>query len=1141
MKSTLLVILSSVILIVNSIYARTEVEGEVSGEWTVEGSPYIIVAPAVILEDDTLLIHGGVTVEFTEEGPLELNGTLIAQGTENDSIFFRGFDQYGYIDNPLEHPSDAQFYAEYVSSILQYPIRGSYSLFTLQHSSIRSIQLDAIGPVVVTDNDFQLEFPFGELYESEINGVTEGLIWERNIVANHGIVFRRISAGYIGDNIGHPIYNDYFGLQFYPLINFESCNEIEIVDNSGYDLRIRSCRFDVHDNDLNNISLSGFYNQEPNGILNNNNIADHCEVTAVFNIAIVNNDIRGALIMESNNELTINNNIVRGQYGRGQNWNSINIRMFNNTFLDHRYDRGTDYHPYQGFENALLINNVFVGSNYGGRLFDRAYQHDESDYNCYFGFDSIFADGSEPSEHDVIADPSFVGGNPFDVGLRFDSPCIDSGDPDMEDDPDGSLPDIGARFFDQRIDHPPVITSKWWDYAGQNYSFNYEATAIDDSDELNLSFENLPVWLRVVRRDPAQGSIQLGGEVPADQDDFIFFITATDDQDNEDTVSVSIDCLPGMITRGELSGSLTADYSPYCIVDDIWVDSGSALIIEPSVELLIFPKSRHYYGNNSSIHMDFRGKLSIFGSEDYPVHIYKDSSWNGVNERLYGSGNYHPGVKTLNFNSNDSCIIRQTVIDLPSIKIDRSAYCEIVGSMFESINIDETPMALLRDNEAVALSVYADVSEIEGNYFHPFEYDRHNQPSGGGLRVRGEYTNVANNIIKGFNSISWWNQETYFYSVFLTADTVLFRHNLLVNNGNGLAAGNHRGEDCYMEISSNTIMNSFANAMSVDSDGSGIIMNNLIRDSEVGIHTGLPFENEIEIRNNLIDVGNGMAIRYPPEDIGIINQVNENGDSTDVFGNIYQNAQVINFGYREGAVQRSSSAIDAASDDLPDDPDGSPPDIGFYDYDHDLSPPEITYVDPYDDEMGDEPWETTTVVFGAVDHQLVFFVGAEDEDSDSLSYRWLSHHLLISEGTMYRDDYREAIEQRVQFVNDGIYELLFQITDGNDLITVRWELRIGNVEVEKERVVPFEFAVLPAFPNPFNHHTTIQFTLPNRSDVSVEIFDVRGRKVSRQIYPEYNAGHHTISIDGQRWASGTYFLHFSAGNFKETKRIILIR
>lgn len=81
-------------LCLQSAIADTEVSGNITSPtiWTVAGSPYIVVGTVQVLEAITLIIEPGVTVKLNEGQSLIIDGMLIAQGTETDSIFFTSND-----------------------------------------------------------------------------------------------------------------------------------------------------------------------------------------------------------------------------------------------------------------------------------------------------------------------------------------------------------------------------------------------------------------------------------------------------------------------------------------------------------------------------------------------------------------------------------------------------------------------------------------------------------------------------------------------------------------------------------------------------------------------------------------------------------------------------------------------------------------------------------------------------------------------------------------------------------------------------------------------------------------------------------------------------------------------------------------
>jgi len=100
------------------------------------------------------------------------------------------------------------------------------------------------------------------------------------------------------------------------------------------------------------------------------------------------------------------------------------------------------------------------------------------------------------------------------------------------------------------------------------------------------------------------------------------------------------------------------------------------------------------------------------------------------------------------------------------------------------------------------------------------------------------------------------------------------------------------------------------------------------------------------------------------------------------------------------------------------------------------------------------------------------------------------------------------------------------------------------VGVENEKIVE-SFKLGQNYPNPFNPSTTIEYTLPERSFVRLNIFDVLGNKVSTLINDDKEKGSHryilNMDSDNYSFASGVYLYELSAGKYSETKKFIYLR
>jgi hypothetical protein len=90
--------------------------------------------------------------------------------------------------------------------------------------------------------------------------------------------------------------------------------------------------------------------------------------------------------------------------------------------------------------------------------------------------------------------------------------------------------------------------------------------------------------------------------------------------------------------------------------------------------------------------------------------------------------------------------------------------------------------------------------------------------------------------------------------------------------------------------------------------------------------------------------------------------------------------------------------------------------------------------------------------------------------------------------------------------------------------------------------LPAELRLEQNYPNPFNPTTNIEFSLPKRAEVKLEVFNSLGRRVAVLIDEAKPAGFHTVRFDASSLSSGMYFYRlFSNGNVVTTKKMILIK
>jgi hypothetical protein len=97
------------------------------------------------------------------------------------------------------------------------------------------------------------------------------------------------------------------------------------------------------------------------------------------------------------------------------------------------------------------------------------------------------------------------------------------------------------------------------------------------------------------------------------------------------------------------------------------------------------------------------------------------------------------------------------------------------------------------------------------------------------------------------------------------------------------------------------------------------------------------------------------------------------------------------------------------------------------------------------------------------------------------------------------------------------------------------------VGVDRQSDIPSTFSLAQNFPNPFNPATTIRYTLAQGSTVTLEVYDMTGRLLRTLVRGEQPAGVYTLTFEGQGIASGTYLYRLQAGDFVETRRMVLLK
>lgn len=99
------------------------------------------------------------------------------------------------------------------------------------------------------------------------------------------------------------------------------------------------------------------------------------------------------------------------------------------------------------------------------------------------------------------------------------------------------------------------------------------------------------------------------------------------------------------------------------------------------------------------------------------------------------------------------------------------------------------------------------------------------------------------------------------------------------------------------------------------------------------------------------------------------------------------------------------------------------------------------------------------------------------------------------------------------------------------------ESGIGTIGKEQ----PSDFRLEQNYPNPFNPVTSIEFAVPSRTNVVLTVYNSLGREVAVLASGEYAPGNYKITWDAAGLSSGVYFYTMKAGNFIQTKKLMLVK
>lgn len=131
----------------------------------------------------------------------------------------------------------------------------------------------------------------------------------------------------------------------------------------------------------------------------------------------------------------------------------------------------------------------------------------------------------------------------------------------------------------------------------------------------------------------------------------------------------------------------------------------------------------------------------------------------------------------------------------------------------------------------------------------------------------------------------------------------------------------------------------------------------------------------------------------------------------------------------------------------------------------------------------------------------------------------------------------------IEMVGDTLYVVETGLQYSNSSPKL-WQIILPTsaaTSVKDKGLVPAVFSLGQNYPNPFNPSTVIGYQLAVNSFVTVKVYDLLGREVTRLVNGEESAGNHSIRWDAANFTSGVYFYELNAGSYHSVRKMLLMK
>jgi hypothetical protein len=145
----------------------------------------------------------------------------------------------------------------------------------------------------------------------------------------------------------------------------------------------------------------------------------------------------------------------------------------------------------------------------------------------------------------------------------------------------------------------------------------------------------------------------------------------------------------------------------------------------------------------------------------------------------------------------------------------------------------------------------------------------------------------------------------------------------------------------------------------------------------------------------------------------------------------------------------------------------------------------------------------------------------------------------VNEKAAYYLKVKDALKEQVKIKKPKNQTEYITIVQQN--INRIYGIGTSGKSVIKNNSVPSVFKLYQSYPNPFNPIAMIKYDIPQNSKVLIKVYDLLGREVKQLVDEFKQAGSYSVNFDGTNLASGVYFYRIEAGQFVDSKKMVLVK